>query len=215
MNSPPRSVWIPFLKDSLPYLRQSSVVEQLTIGRITFFSTDYDGDCRGRYEIEKILDVKIGNGGHRRFLVKWWGWDHSENTWELESSVQHASGKIDAFYRRPEGQMIETTPTMSISPTKSARPVYMPEEVYDSFCMINDDNVFWISCPYCSQQFSCGSWGLSGYSFSYYVHCVEECLPFKELELLRECNLCPLVFLNRTSFLRHRKSHKNSKGPSF
>jgi hypothetical protein len=37
------------------------------------------------YEVEKILDSKLENG-QRKYLVKWTGYDPTENTWEPKSS---------------------------------------------------------------------------------------------------------------------------------
>jgi hypothetical protein len=49
------------------------------------------------YEVEKILDSKLEDG-QRKYLVKWTGYDSTENTWEPKSSFN--SLKPIADFRR-------------------------------------------------------------------------------------------------------------------
>jgi len=48
------------------------------------------------YEVENILDSKILRG-KRFFLIKWRGYDSSENTWESESNLANASEILSDF----------------------------------------------------------------------------------------------------------------------
>jgi len=43
-----------------------------------------------RYEVEQVLDCRP-IGGQPHYLVKWSGYDHSENTWEPESHLTRES----------------------------------------------------------------------------------------------------------------------------
>ena len=50
------------------------------------------------YEVEKILDSRLENG-QRKYLVKWTGYDPTENTWEPRSSFNSLK-PIKDFLRR-------------------------------------------------------------------------------------------------------------------
>ena len=50
------------------------------------------------YEVEKILDSKLEDG-QRKYLVKWTGYDHTENTWEPKANF-NSIGPIKEFRRR-------------------------------------------------------------------------------------------------------------------
>jgi hypothetical protein len=50
------------------------------------------------YQVEEILDSKLENG-QRKYLVKWAGYDSTENTWELRSSF-HSSKPIKEFLQK-------------------------------------------------------------------------------------------------------------------
>jgi RNase H-like domain found in reverse transcriptase/Integrase zinc binding domain/Chromo (CHRromatin Organisation MOdifier) domain len=50
------------------------------------------------WEVEKILDAKFA-GQRLKFLVKWFGWPDSENTWQDEVDLEHAKEMIEEFYR--------------------------------------------------------------------------------------------------------------------
>ena len=38
------------------------------------------------YDVEEILETKVRNG-QRRYLIKWKGYPHSENTWEPKNHI--------------------------------------------------------------------------------------------------------------------------------
>ena len=40
------------------------------------------------YEVEKILDTRI-NKGQREYLIKWEGYNDSENTWEPTKNLNY------------------------------------------------------------------------------------------------------------------------------
>ena len=51
-----------------------------------------DQDDDEEYDVKEILDCRITNG-RKRYLVKWLGYDQSENTWELPSAL-HCPEKL-------------------------------------------------------------------------------------------------------------------------
>lgn len=50
------------------------------------------------YEVEAVRDTRIVGRGKRQYLVKWLGFDESENTWEDEKRLAGAAEAIAAFY---------------------------------------------------------------------------------------------------------------------
>lgn len=50
----------------------------------SYSSTSEDPDA---YEVERIVDHRTDYKGRRRFLLKWKGYDDSENTWEKEENL--------------------------------------------------------------------------------------------------------------------------------
>ena len=39
------------------------------------------------YEVDKVLDMRVAEDGHREFLVKWKGWGPKWNNWEPEEHI--------------------------------------------------------------------------------------------------------------------------------
>lgn len=60
-------------------------------------------DENDEYEVEKIMDVKTDRS-KRKFLIKWKGWDHADNTWEPEEHLDSCSEKIKEFFLRRREQ---------------------------------------------------------------------------------------------------------------
>ncbi|KAF9552880.1 hypothetical protein CPC08DRAFT_597231, partial [Agrocybe pediades] len=50
-------------------------------------------------EIERLLKMKKTRGGVRHFLVKWLGFDESENEWRAEYELTNAKDAIADFFR--------------------------------------------------------------------------------------------------------------------
>ena len=48
----------------------------------TYTMSDSDASVQSLYTVEKILDKRITEDGSVEYLIKWEGYDHSENTWE-------------------------------------------------------------------------------------------------------------------------------------
>ncbi len=52
-----------------------------------------------KYEVEEVLDSRL----YRRklkYLVKWEGYPHEDNTWEPEENLQRAQEAIQEFHRK-------------------------------------------------------------------------------------------------------------------
>ncbi len=58
-------------------------------------------NSREEYEVEKILDRKHENG-ENYYLVKWIGYDSSENTWEPIKNLIHSREIIKEFELKRE-----------------------------------------------------------------------------------------------------------------
>ena len=39
------------------------------------------------YEVDKVLDMRLAEGGKREFLIKWRGWGPKWNNWEPEEHI--------------------------------------------------------------------------------------------------------------------------------
>jgi hypothetical protein len=61
----------------------------------------YETEEEKEFEVEQILDhrdyeqIKL-----REFLVKWLGYDDTENTWELEENLRHCKERIQDYWKR-------------------------------------------------------------------------------------------------------------------
>jgi transposase InsO family protein len=54
------------------------------------------------YEVEHILEYKVTREGQELYLVKWKGYDDSENTWEPPEHLENAKQKITQFRKAAE-----------------------------------------------------------------------------------------------------------------
>jgi hypothetical protein len=52
------------------------------------------------YEVEAILRHK-GGGKSRKFLVKWAGWNHADNTWEPEEHLNNCEELLKEYWEHP------------------------------------------------------------------------------------------------------------------
>lgn len=51
------------------------------------------------YEVEEILDHRTTNNGQDEYLVKWKGYDHSDNTWEPTEHLQNSQLRLRQFHQ--------------------------------------------------------------------------------------------------------------------
>jgi len=74
------------------------------------------------YEIERILDAKRGMfpDGHLGYLVKWKGYDHTQNSWVNEEDAVNATELIDDFWRRKKGGRKSDAPKPKPKPTPTS-----------------------------------------------------------------------------------------------
>src|SRR5437763_6828736 len=56
----------------------------------------------GEYEVEEILDRRV-KGRHEEYLIKWKGYDDSENTSESSKHLRNCPEKLHQFHPRNPG----------------------------------------------------------------------------------------------------------------
>lgn len=65
------------------------------------------------YEVEEVLDTKTTTRGQRQYLIKWKGYDHTENSWEPIKNL-NCPGLLEQFHRRdqrtPKGRARRPSP---------------------------------------------------------------------------------------------------------
>ena len=64
------------------------------------------------YKVETIISHK-GSPGHRKYLTAWKGYPSSENTWEPESNLRHASEILGNYKRAHSLQYLRTAPCLT------------------------------------------------------------------------------------------------------
>jgi chromodomain protein Y len=57
-------------------------------------------DGNEEYEVEVILTHQTYKNRQTRYLVKWKGYDSSENTWEPESNLSNAEEELSDYKTR-------------------------------------------------------------------------------------------------------------------
>ena len=58
----------------------------------------FEPEEEDEFEVEKILAHRTTRKG-TEYLVKWLGYDHSENTWEQETNLTNCPRKLDQYHR--------------------------------------------------------------------------------------------------------------------
>ena len=64
------------------------------------------------YEVDAIMSHK-GSPGRRKYLTAWKGYPASENTWESESNLRHASQILGDYKRSHSLRLLKTTPCLT------------------------------------------------------------------------------------------------------
>ena len=59
------------------------------------------------YEVERIVKHRNTHKGIQ-FLVKWKGYDDTENTWEPAENLEHAQELVDEYWQRKKGKKLGT-----------------------------------------------------------------------------------------------------------
>ncbi|KAE9382565.1 hypothetical protein BT96DRAFT_1010411 [Gymnopus androsaceus JB14] len=83
------------------------------------------GNSHANVIVEKLVDHCEVSGGQTEYLVKWVGWPHYENTWELEKNLKDLDVWAEYQIRHPELSR-HNQPCLTIiipSPTSSRRVV--------------------------------------------------------------------------------------------
>src|SRR6202012_5439486 len=52
------------------------------------------------YEVERIIATRKINRKPTQYLIKWKGYDSSENTWEPLANIRHAKKALEEFHRK-------------------------------------------------------------------------------------------------------------------
>jgi hypothetical protein len=52
------------------------------------------------YEVERILDSRLSQQGTLEYLIKWEGYEHSENTWEPREHLSHCQQTLRQYHRQ-------------------------------------------------------------------------------------------------------------------
>ena len=79
-----------------------------------------NGPQAGQFEVESILDSRVNRrrkpDDNIEFLIKWKGYDNSENTWEPAKNVQDAPEKVADYYRQhPDAPKQQTKNLRAVS----------------------------------------------------------------------------------------------------
>ena len=82
-------------------IEAESEEDQLTVGRISTSSSEscFEGRPGDEFEIERIVNVRIGKGAEPVYKIKWKNYGPDECTWEAESSLRNCPELIKDFYR--------------------------------------------------------------------------------------------------------------------
>merc|ERR1711973_91132 len=63
--------------------------------------------AEAEYEVENVVSKRETDEGKVEYLVKWKGWNASDNTWEPIENLESSQELIDEFERRTENAAVE------------------------------------------------------------------------------------------------------------
>merc|ERR1711963_625712 len=63
--------------------------------------------AEAEYEVESVVSKRETEEGKVEYLVKWKGYDASDNTWEPIENLESSQGLIDEFEGRTENAVVE------------------------------------------------------------------------------------------------------------
>lgn len=65
-----------------------------------------------------------------------------------------------------------------------------------------------IACKACGEQFECSRYRFNViYSEQYYVHCAFNCEKYKQLDKIRKCDACKMIFISQLAYSTHVREH--------
>lgn len=97
---------------------------------------------------------------------------------------------------------------------KPVKPEWMTDGLYEQATRstIHEKSNEVINCKSCSKQFKGFRQGKNVIiEFAYYLHCIEECEPFKVNGHIQCCSFCPMKFVSRQGMLSHLSSHRKDE----
>merc|ERR1712099_184265 len=63
--------------------------------------------AEAEYEVESVVSKRETDEGKVEYLVKWKGWNASDNTWEPVENLESSQELIDEFEERTENAAVE------------------------------------------------------------------------------------------------------------
>ncbi len=129
------------------------------------------------YDVEEILDKRIGNGGEGdlEYLVKWLGYDNSQNTWEPVRNLRNALNKVAEYEAKRQLQEQEQ---LVVSGEKDKDDIDITSETIEKEKQITQH-----ICNECSEQFPSSS---SLYIHKYKQHAIPIPIPSRILGIVEE-----------------------------
>lgn len=70
------------------------------------------------YEVEKVVDSRLNKKGKMEYLIKWVGYDSSQNTWEPERNLATCRDMIEKYNQQTSRKNIGPGPKGPQSKTK-------------------------------------------------------------------------------------------------
>ena len=156
-------------------------------------------------EVESLQNYReeLKNGGdgacrHRQQKIS--------ATLQLLSSTNSPTGVCLSNHQKElDGQQLNSRKN-----GKPPKPNWMSETTYSKSVGIYKSGFRLKNCPGCNQVFQTPM-AISQSSFEYLVHVIEECVKYKELNLITECEECNLKFPTQKSYHLHESMNHSTK----
>lgn len=92
--------------NKLMFVIMTLIIDQLKLACIKHMSINFldvitDDEVKDEYEVESIVDRKVENR-KIQYLVKWKGYDDSQNSWEPRENLANCEELIESYYEGEE-----------------------------------------------------------------------------------------------------------------